>query len=823
MQKVKNTLSIPQKRDKRGRFVHKHNPTIKTSPPTEVSGAIPTLKENQAKSSTISDFFSLLVTKAETGKQKLKEYWYVVIALFAIVSASYFFVFRDLPSPTKLHQADAFSASTRIFDRNDKLLFEIYTERNRTPVILKELPDYIKQAHLAIEDKNFYHHHGFASEGLLRASINTLFRKKLQGGSTITQQLVKTALLTPERTLQRKIREAILTILTELIYSKDQILEMYLNHVPYGGTAWGIEAAAQTYFGKSAKTLTLGEAALLAGLPAAPTRYSPFGANPELATERQGLVLSRMVEDGYINQEEADKAKKETLKFVPPKIDIKAPHFVLWVKELLVEKYGEQLVEKGGLRVTTTLDLNLQEYAQATVAAEIESLDKLRVGNGASLVTNPRTGEILAMVGSRNYFDTEHDGNVNVTLQPRQPGSSIKPINYATAFETGKLTPASTLLDIPTCFTVPGQPPYCPRNYDNTFHGPVQVRFALGNSYNIPAVKALAVNSVENMVATASAMGITGWKDPKLYGLSLTLGGGEVRMIDMAVAFGVFANAGVKVPLHAILKVEDQRGNLMEKYDPDATENVVKTLSQKQSSESLDNNQQLQITRVLSREVAYLISHILLDNNARSGAFGPSSQLVIPNKVVSVKTGTTNDLRDNWTIGFTPTRIVAVWVGNNDNTPMHPYLVSGVTGAAPIWHKLMVKVLENQKAEWPEKPEGIIGLDICTVSGLLPSPENPCQTRHEFFRKGFEPNEFDQSRRGILIKKDTGLPPKEGDSENVEIQDHFVVSDPFIKDFCLDCPWPQEIDANGQPTGKTAYPQTTIDTKTGIGTISQNP
>jgi len=761
-------------------------------------------------------------TKTSSLKTKLREYWYVLAALCVIGLASYLFIFRDLPSPTKLHQADAFAASTRIFDRNGNLLFEIYTERNRTPVSLNQLPDFVKQAHIAVEDKNFYRHHGFASEGMLRASINTLFRKKLQGGSTITQQLVKTALLTPERTLKRKIREAILTILTELFYSKDQILEMYLNHVPYGGTAWGIEAAAQTYFGKSAQNLSLGEAVLLAGLPAAPTRYSPFGANPELAKQRQELVLSRMVEEGYINNKEAEITKTESLKLMPAKTDIKAPHFVLWVKELLVEKYGEQLVEKGGFRVTTTLDLDLQEYAQATLAAEIAGLEKMRVGNGAALITNPKTGEILSMVGSRNYFDTEHDGNVNVTIRPRQPGSSIKPINYAAALETGKLNPASLILDIPTCFSVTGQPPYCPRNYDNTFHGPVQVRFALGNSYNIPAVKTLSLNSVETMVATASAMGITGWKDPNLYGLSLTLGGGEVRMLDMAVAFGVFANAGIKVPLQAILKVEDQHGKILENYQPEETQNLVEKLNQGQSNPGGENKEQ-QPARVLSRETAYLISHILLDNNARTTAFGSSSQLVIPNKVVSVKTGTTNDLRDNWTIGYTPSRLVSVWVGNNDNTPMHPYLVSGVTGAAPIWHKLMTKTLEQQKAEWPEKPEGIIGLNICVLSGLLPNPDNPCQTRHEFFIKGFTPQEIDQNRHGILIKKDTGLPPYEGELENLESQDHLVVSDPFIKNFCLDCPWPQETDENGQPTGKLVYPQTKIDVGKGIGTISQNP
>lgn len=741
---------------------------------------------------------------------QLRRHRKLILLLAAAAVFSYFFIFKNLPSPAKLRENDAFVSSTRIFDRNGKLLYEIYSDKNRTPVSLANLPPYVSQSHIAIEDKNFYQHHGFASEGLIRATYNTIFRKKLQGGSTITQQLVKTTLLTPERTIRRKVREAVLAFLSEIFYSKNQILEMYLNHIPYGGTAWGIEAAAHTYFAKSADQLTLAEAALLAGLPAAPTRYSPFGTNPEIAKERQKLVLSRMLEDGYITPEQKAEAESENLQFAAPSVDIKAPHFVLWVKEMLVESFGERLVEKGGLKVTTTLDLDLQEYAAATVAAQIKDLEKMRVGNGAALITKPKTGEILAMVGSHNYFDQENDGNVNVTIRPRQPGSSIKPINYAAAFETGRLNPASLLLDLPTCFFVPNQPLYCPRNYDNTFHGPVQVRFALGNSYNIPAVKALAINSVESMIATASAMGIQGWDNPEKYGLSLTLGGGEVRMVDMAVAFGVFANQGIKIPLQSVLKVEDSQGNILLEYKPDAISSLVDQLNSEPESKQGSG----EIKRVLSRAASYLISHILLDNNARAGAFGPSSELVIKNKTVSVKTGTTNDLRDNWTIGYTPSYLTAVWVGNNDNSPMHPYLVSGITGAAPIWHDLMQKVLLETPAEWPEKPDTVIGMEVCSPSGLLPNPDNPCSTRHEFFIQGFEPQRSNIARKEIWIKKDTGLPPEEGDFENLELQEHTVISDPLVADFCLDCPWPQEIDEQGQPTGKIYYPPAEINTST---------
>lgn len=686
----------------------------------------------------------------------------------------FFLVFRGLPSPNKL-SSDEFPVSTQILDRHGQLLYEIYAEQNRTPIQLADLPDYVKQATIAIEDKNFYHHHGFAWEGITRAFLNTIFKKNLQGGSTITQQLVKTTLLTPDRTLKRKLREAILSLATEIRYSKDTILEMYLNHVPYGGTSYGIEQASQTYFGKSAHNLNLAEAALLAGLPQAPTRYSPFGANPNLAQERQRQVLDRMLQDGYISQEQLDQAINTPLNFAPQTQNIKAPHFSLYIKELLVDKYGEPLVEKGGLRVTTSLDLDLQEYAESTVATETAKLQKANVSNAAALITIPRTGEILAMVGSKNYFDETIDGNVNVTTRLRQPGSSIKPINYAVGLLKG-FTPATMFLDVPVCFNVPGQKAYCPRNYDNTFHGVVQMRFALGNSFNIPAVKMLAANSVESMVATASAMGITTYQDSSRYGLSLTLGGGEVKMVDMAVAFGVFANSGLKVDLTPILKVETYTGKVLEQID-------------------LEN--QLPVgEKVLPPEVTYLISHILLDNNARSQAFGSNSQLVIPGHAVSVKTGTTDDLRDNWTIGFTPTFLVAAWTGNNDNSPMSPWLVSGVSGAAPIWHQIITRVLVNQPDEWPKKPENIVGIQVCQLSGFRPNPDSPCETRFEYFIKGQEPLLEPSLKKGVWIDTTTNRPPLPGVTENLEMQEHIMLSDPVQTDYCLDCP--KEINDKGQ-------------------------
>lgn len=699
----------------------------------------------------------------------------------------YFFILKDLPLPTKLSTREI-PQTTKIQDRNGKLLYDIYTEQNRTLVALTDVPLVLRQATVAIEDRDFYRHGGFALQGMLRAAREIVLHRRLQGGSTITQQLIKSALLTPERTVRRKIKEAILAYFVEKIYSKDQILEMYLNQVSYGGTAWGVEAASQMYFGKSVKDLNLAESALLAGLPAAPTYYSPFGAHPELGKARQHEVLRRMVEDGYISSSWVESVKSQELVFRPQRTDIKAPHFVMYVKEQLVKKYGEHQLEQGGLKVTTTLDLDVQEFAENVVATEVAKLKTLKVGNGAVLVTRPPTGEILAMIGSKDYFAQDEDGNVNVTISLRQPGSAIKPINYATGLLSGKITAASLFIDIPTCFAVTGQPLYCPQNYDGKFHGPVQARFALGNSYNLPAVKMLSLNGIESMIATASAMGITTFKDSSRYGLSLTLGGGEVTMTDMAVSFGVFANTGIKKELVSILKVEDSKGKVLEEYkDP----NFKLDLNELSYPSVL----QIDGPRVLPGEVTFLISHILLDNNARSAAFGGESYLVVPGHAVSVKTGTTDDKRDNWTIGFTPNFLVVTWVGNNDNTPMHPWLTSGITGAAPIWNKITRFVLENQPDLWPKKPEGIVGANICALSGKAPG-DSGCPTRFEYFIEGTVPSEPENLKRQILVEKGTDreavlivdpkgppIPP-----ENLEIKEKQILSDPFTPEYCLDCP-----------------------------------
>ncbi len=638
----------------------------------------------------------------------LGNYWPLVLIGSICSIGIYFYVFKDLPSPSSL-TTQPIPLTTHIRDRFGIELYKIYASQNRTLVKLSDIPLTLRQATIAIEDAEFYRHSGFSLRGIARASWRTLTNQQLEGGSTITQQLVKTALLSPERTLRRKIRELVLAILVELRYPKDQILEMYLNRVSFGGAAYGIEEAAQTYFGKPASNLSLPESALLAGLPASPTTYSPYGAHPDLAKSRQKEVLRRMVSEGFITWNQADAASSKELRFAPQAIDIKAPHFVMYVRDYLAKKYGTAIVEQGGLEVITSLDLSIQQTTQTAVSAEVAKVAYLRIGNGAAVVTQPRTGEILAMVGSIDYFDIAHDGNFNVTTALRQPGSSIKPLNYALAMTRG-FTPVSVIDDSPIIYKVSGQPSYSPVNYDGRFHGKVTLRTALGSSYNVPAVKVLAANGVTNFVEFARKLGISSWTDPSRYGLSLTLGGGEVTMLDMATAFGVFANSGSRVNLHPVLSVRDSTGKILEEFRCCDSESV------------------------LDPRVAYLISNILSDNAARTPAFGSNSDLNVSN--VAVKTGTTNNLRDNWTIGYTPDRLVAVWVGNNDNSPMS-YVASGVTGASPIWRRIMTEILKTTPATGFTPPANLIRVNICTITGQLAC--EGCPVRSEYFIPGTEP------------------------------------------------------------------------------------
>ena len=605
--------------------------------------------------------------------------------------------------------------------------------------------------------------------------------------------MVKKALLTDERTVRRKIREFTLSVAVEAIYSKDQILEMYLNQVPYGGTAYGLESAAQTYFGKKAADLTLPEAALLAGLPVAPSYYSPFGAYPEKARDRQQYVLSQMLDDKFISETDYLTAKDYQLIYAPPP-SIQAPHFSLWVKDQLVKKYGLDKVETSGLTVFTTLDLDLQNFAQTTVASEVAKLKKEKVSNGAALITKPKTGEILAMVGSRDYFDLENDGNVNVVLASRQPGSSIKPVNYALALERKLITPATIIADKPTCFLSPQQPEYCPDNYDNQFHGPTAVRFALGNSFNIPAVKVLTLNGLTDFIASSSAFGIAGWTDPTKYGPSLTLGGGEVTMLEMSTAYSVFANSGQRVDLNPLLAVFDSDGQLLESAPLQETASD----SAQTYQSAVINNQHYQITnpvntRVISPGTAFLISHILYDNGARAATFGEHSYLNVANHPeVSVKTGTTNDKRDNWTVGYNPDILSVVWVGNNDNSAMSR-VASGVSGASPIWNKITTFALKSYKQNWPIQPAEVTGTLVCSLSGQkVPEPpgEN-CSPRYEYFLQGTIPAADAGNRRDIPIFRPSQAPASPRQTietpDQIEYQNHSVIFDPLGTMLCLDC------------------------------------
>lgn len=733
-------------------------------------------------------FKSTVVSLLKHSKRKMV-FLSFVAAVLIITGTVY--LLKDLPSPRTLTSSDKYSVSTQIFDRNGKLLYEIFAEENRTPIALQDLPAYVGQASIAIEDKNFYSHLGFDIFGIIRALKTNLTGGRLEGGSTITQQLVKNGLLTNERSLKRKVKEGVLAIFTEMMYSKEDILEMYLNYISYGGTSVGIQSAANSYFAKDAADLTLAEAALLAGLPQAPSRYSPFGSNPQAAKNRQKEVLRRMQEDGYITEEEAKAAEEEVLTYALSKTDINAPHFVFYVRDLLYQQYGEERVERGGLRVTTTLDLDLHNTAQASVSAEVDKLARYRVGNGAALIVKPNTGEILSMIGSRDYFNATAEGQVNVTLMQRQPGSSIKPLMYATAFQLGLLNPASTLIDAPTCFTSPGQKPYCPKNYDGSFKGQVSVRSSLGNSLNIPAVKGLRIIGVAEFIDQATKLGITSWTDPSRYGLALTLGGGEVRMLDLAQSFATIANLGVKTPLTPFLKIEDYTGEVLLETDLEQRTKDLALMTEYDGEETLG-----ELTRAMDKAPAYLTAHIMQDNTARTQAFGSRSELIIPDKVVSVKTGTTNDLKDNWTIGFTPEYLVATWVGNNDATSMNRNLVSGVTGAAPIFNDLMSFVLKDKTYEWYEKPEDVLIGPVCHTGMPQSKSERECTPyTTDLFWEDSKPTQSDKVTKEYWIDPATGLPPKFGEQpDGLRLETHTFYSDPTTPLYCADCSRPTSED-----------------------------
>ncbi|MBU4016291.1 penicillin-binding protein, partial [Patescibacteria group bacterium] len=652
-----------------------------------------------------------------------------IIACIVAVPVLFLWFSRDLPTPGRL-VVSKYKDATRIYDRKGVLLYSVYQDENRTYVKLADIPKALKEATISIEDSDFYKNQGFSPVAYLRVAKNFLAGKGLAGGSTISQQLVKNVLLSSERSLPRKIKELILSVQVNQKYSKDEILEMYLNNIAYGGTSIGVEAASEMYFGKKVKQLDLAECVFLAGLPQSPSIYSPFSGNKYYLGRTQA-VLNQMVENEYISRTEADKTYKrvESFKFSQKYSSIKAPHFVMYVKDKLEEQFGSQMVLSGGLQVTTTLDFDIEKKAEEIVKDEIDKLKGYNVNNGSAVVADPKTGEILAMVGSKDYFNVDIDGNFNVaTSNNRNPGSSLKPIIYVAAFEKG-YTPATMVIDARTEFpSNDPEKPYIPVNYDGKFRGPVQLRFALGNSLNIPAVKVMSLVGVDAGMKKAYDMGIRNWEptseNKAQVGLSLVLGGRGASLMDIVTAYSVFANKGVKQEPVTILNVTDTQGKVLYEYKKKEGKQVV------------------------SSEIAFLISHILLDNNARAMEFGTQSWLQVPGKTVSVKTGTTDEKRDNWTVGYTSSVVAGVWVGNSDNSPMNPAIASGVTGASPIWNKIMSYALKNKPDEQPVKPDNVIALQIDSFAGGL--PHGGQGTRSEYFIKGTEPT----SESSIYRSKD---------------------------------------------------------------------
>jgi len=668
------------------------------------------------------------------------KYLIVIFISLSLVLTGLFFIwvstisipdFNSLSNPER-----KITESTKIYDRTGEvLLYDVHKNIKRTVVPFDKISRFIKNTTVAIEDDRFYEHYGVRPIATFRAVfIQPLRGKGVQGGSTITQQVIKNSLLTNERKISRKLKEWILAIKLERVLSKDEILTLYLNEAPYGGNIYGIEEASRLFFNKSAVDLDLVESAYLAALPKAPTFYSPYGNNRDKLEERKDLVLKRMYELGFISQKEYIDAIKKKVEFLPQDpYGIRAPHFVTWVREYLVEKYGEEIIQKGGLKVITTIDYSLQQKAEEIVARFGKlNEEKFNAKNAGMVGIDPKTGQVLMMVGSRNYFDKESEGNFNVTLGHRQPGSAFKPFVYATAFEKG-YTPETVLFNLKTQFSTlcdsDGKPLYSeidpnvcytPKNYDHKYTGPMTIREALAQSVNVPAVKTLYLTGIKDSLETAVNMGIKGLSDPNKYGLTLVLGGGEVALLDITSAYGVFANNGIRNKYVNILKIEDRDGKTLEKF--------------------VLNPQQ-----VISKKVASQISDILSDNKARTPAFGARSPLYFKGRDVAVKTGTTNDYKDAWTIGYTPSFVLGAWVGNNDNSSMEKKVAGFIV--TPMWNTFMKEVLKTTPDEKFEripketsfelKPvlrgewRGGIQYFIDKISGKLATEYTPKELRQE--------------------------------------------------------------------------------------------
>ncbi len=633
-------------------------------------------------------------------KPKKKRFLIVVYAIAALAVLGlfvYVYFSRSLPSIDQISNWQV-SQSTKIYDRTGTtLLYEISGGQERTVVPLEQIPQSLKDATIAIEDEKFYAEPAFSWTGILRSLfVNVLHGQVLQGGSTITQQLAKNAFLTGERTITRKLKEILLAIRLDSYYSKDQILALYLNQIPYGATSYGVEAASEAFFDKPVQNLNLAESAVLAALPNAPTYYSPWGNHVKELMSRQKLILQKMVSLGKISQKDMDAALQYKIAFAPQGHGILAPHFVMAVQDYLVQKYGEDMVQKGGLRVTTTLDWGLQQIAEKVVADGAAQNETLYGGKNAALVAqDPKTGQVLALVGSRDYFDIKNEGNFDVATQGlRQPGSSLKPFIYFTAFQKG-YTPNTVIFDTPTEFAAnnplcPAVPDFTngnkmcfhPQDFEGYFSGPMSLRTALAQSVNVPAVKMLYLAGLKDSVKNAYNFGLTTLTSPDLYGLSLVLGGGAVHLIDLTEAYSVLAEDGVKHVQSMVLEVKDASGHALESWQDHATQ-------------------------VADPQSVRLVNNILSDSDARSGLFQNSLNLtVFPGYDVALKTGTSNDYHDAWTNGYTPSLVVSVWAGNNDNTPLQRH-GSSILAAVPIWHAFMAAALPSSTPDTFNRPDPI--------------------------------------------------------------------------------------------------------------------
>ncbi|MBI2909606.1 MAG: penicillin-binding protein 1C [Chloroflexi bacterium] len=655
------------------------------------------------------------------------------IAVGILLLGATFFLFASAGLP----EAAPSLESAKVFDRNGRLLYEVPVsdEGSHTGLALSDISSFLKQATIATEDSSFYQNPGVDVFALGRALLQNLRGGEVvSGGSTITQQLVRSLYFTPQerssRSLLRKLRETVLAFRLARELEKDRILELYLNRVYYGNLAYGVEAAARTYFGKSAQDLDLAEASLLAGLPQAPSRYDLF-SHLEAAKERQATVLSLMKKAGYIDEVEAKAAREEPVQLGKAPFPIRAPHFVAYVRQWLEEKLGSEAMAQGGLRVYTTLDLDMQITAENMLVRHLSNLRENDASNAALVALDVATGQVLAMVGSPDYFDASIDGAVNMATAPRQPGSAVKPITYALALSKG-YSAATPLLDVPTTLLTRRNQPYVPNNYDAIFRGPVSLRYALGSSFNVPAVRVMQDVGVDAFLRLASDLGITTLGDADRYDLSVTLGGGEVSLLELTGAYAAFAAGGERRESSPVLRVEDAQGRTLHRWQGGPGR------------------------RVVSPQVAYLITDMLADNNARAPAFGLNSPLRL-SRPASGKTGTTGDFRDNWTVGYTPDIAVGVWMGNADNSAMRQ--VSGISGAAPLWHDFMEEVLKTNAPKEFARPPGLVEAEICEPTGLKPGDWCP-ERRMELFIAGTEPAGTETYYRPLPVR-DGGTAPRD--------------------------------------------------------------